>query len=142
MRLAPKLFIDTNVILNFILRREGWEYVGQLIDLSIRQELRCYCSYLSVADIAYIVRKSSGAEGVRRIIKELLSWCEVLSPSSQDISTAIKLRHPDFEDALQILCAEMKGCDAIITRNLKHFEACTEIPAICCEALISKMKRE
>lgn len=139
MKLPPKLFLDTNVLLDFLLRRDGWESVAQLIDLSIRQEVRCCCSYQSIAEIAYIVRKSSDADVVRRIIKELMSWCEILSPTSQDIDTAIKLNHPDFEDILQILCAEMKDCDVIVTRNLKHFDGYTDIPVISCGALVSRL---
>lgn len=140
MKILPKLFLDTNVLLDFLLQRDGWEDVARLIDLACREEIRCYCSYLSVADIAYIVRKTADAEGVRTVVRELMSWCEVMSPSSMDISMAVKTPHPDFEDSLQILSAEQKDCDVIVTNNLKHFVAYTDVPVMSCSTLIDMMR--
>lgn len=130
MKMVPLLFLDTNVILDFILRRPGWEDVARIIDLSKRHEVRAYCSYLTMADIAYIVRKGNAPDMVRTIIGSITSWCEVLAPSSMDIHAATRMNHPDFEDALQIICAESKPNCIIVTRNVKHFEGYTEQPVI------------
>ena len=134
--MIPRLFLDTNVLLDFILRREGWEGVARIIDLSQKQVVRSYCSYISMADIAYIAGRHASPEKVRTIIKETSSWCEVLAPSSMDIYNAVRIDHPDFEDSLQILLAEANRCSAIITSNVRHFEGYTEIPVYTVSQII------
>ena len=37
---------------------------------------------------------------------------------------------PDFEDSLQIMCAEEKLCDVIVTDNAGHFRDFTDIPVL------------
>ena len=55
-----KIYLDTNVILDlYIPGREGKAAARTLLDLQESSEdtIRLYLSFLSVADIAYVLRK-------------------------------------------------------------------------------------
>jgi len=125
-----KIFLDTNIILDFVQRREGEEYVKWIFDYaSSNQWKRLYVSYLSMANMAYVVRRN-GSEFVKEAIRDTFKWCNILSSNDMQILEAIKSGSPDFEDALQIACAESRDCDVIITRNPGHFRDYTDIPVI------------
>ena len=77
-----KIYLDTSVILDlYIPGREGKAAARMLLDLQEASEdsIRLYLSFLSVADIAYVLRKHYDKVGLKKIIRELLLFCNVLS---------------------------------------------------------------
>lgn len=123
-----KIFLDTNVILDlFIPGREGKAAARSLLDLkeTLGNDIRLFISFLSVADIAYVLRKHYDRIRMMEILRELLYFCDVLSMSDLSIFDALDSPCPDFEDALQLSCAEIKECDFLLTSNLRHFQGNT-----------------
>lgn len=123
-----KIFLDTNVILDlYIPGREGKTAAQTLLDLkeSAGGSLRLYLSFLSVAHIAYVLRKHYDSIRMKELLRELLHFCDVLSMSDISLFDALDAPCPDFEDALQISCAEIKECDFLLTSNLRHFQGNT-----------------
>ena len=128
-----KVFLDTNVILDlYIPGREGKSAARKLLDLREASEdnIRLYLSVLSVADIAYVLRKHYDKVRIKEIIRELLHFCNVLSMSDISIFDALESSSPDFEDAVQISCAEIAECDFLLTSNLSHFLGNTWMPVL------------
>lgn len=131
-----KIFLDTNIIIDFVQKREGEVYVRQILDYANSGEWRrLYVSYLSMANMAFILRKS-GLSFVKETERDTMKWCNVLPSGDMQIMSAMKSGSPDFEDALQIACAEEKDCDLIITRNPDHFRDYTEIPVLSPEEFV------
>ena len=123
-----KIFLDTNVILDlFIPGREGKAAARSRLDLkgTLGNDIRLFISCLSVADIAYVLRKHYDRIRMKEILRELLHFCDVLSMSDLSIFDALDSPCPDFEDALQLSCAEIKECDFLLTSNLRHFQGNT-----------------
>jgi hypothetical protein len=54
---------------------------------------------------------------------------EIIDVTSEDIHNAFLLDGVDFEDDLQIVCAERAKMDYIVTRNGKDF-ANSKVPAV------------
>lgn len=120
-----KIFLDTNVILDlYVPGREGKAAARSLLDLkeAAGDDIRLYISFLSVANIAYVLRKHYDKARIKEIIRGLFHFCDVLSMSDSSIFDALDSPCPDFEDALQLSCAEMKECDFLLTSNLHHFQ--------------------
>ena len=126
-----KIFLDTNILLDLVQDRAEAEDVRRIIAISWENSwTRLYVSYLSVANIAYILRKG-GIEAIKSCLSSICKLCEVLPANYSQLMTAIRsCDSPDFEDALQIMCAEEKGCDVIITSNISHFRPYTDIPVL------------
>ena len=138
-----KLFLDTNVILDlYIPRREGKEAARTLLDLRDASEdnIRLYLSFLSVANIAYVLRKHYDKARMKEIIRELFHFCDVLSMSDISILDALDSPCPDFEDSLQLSCAEMKECDFLLTSNLHHFQGNTWMTVLTPTQFLEKLQ--
>ena len=120
-----KIFLDTNVVMDlYVPGREGKAAARSLLDLkeSAGGDIRLYISFLSVANIAYVLRKHFDKARIKEIIRDLFHFCDVLSMSDISIFDALDSPCPDFEDALQLSCAEIKECDFLLTSNLRHFQ--------------------
>ena len=125
-----KIFLDTNILLDLILDREGRDDVLRIIDWSRKDPwTRIYTSVLAVADLAYVSRKN-GTKRVKSAISDIMQWCNILTMNDMTIYHAVRNSSPDFEDSMQLSCAETAGCDIILTRNEKHFRQFTEIPVL------------
>ena len=125
-----KIYLDTNVVLDRISERAGSALADTLFSCYNSDFNRLYASCLSVADSAYILRKALSRDKLRDILKEFCRECNILPMNDMQIYDALKCKSPDFEDSLQIMCAEEKGCDVILTNNVTHFRDYTDIPVL------------
>lgn len=134
-----KIFLDTNIILDFLQERSGFKSAKQIFDLAGNREYcRIYTSFLAIADSAYILRKTFKTDRLKEIFKSFMNFCNVLPMNDMQLYEAVRSGNsPDFEDNLQIMCAEHGGCDLIITNNVSHFRAHTDIPVLSPDEFIS-----
>ena len=135
-----KVFVDTNVMLDFLLKRENvFEDARTIMAWGYNKRCELYMSSLSFSNIAYIARKELRGEALYDCfsnIRELLT----VSPVSQvEVDQAILLRADDFEDALQYSSAKTIGADCIVTRNIKDFSF-SSIELLTPEEFVKKMK--
>lgn len=125
-----KIFLDTNVIIDRISEREGSYLANALFSYYNSGSDRLYASFLSIANTAYILRKTHTRFKLHDLIKDFLSECCILPMNDMQIYDALTCKSPDFEDSLQIMCAEQKECDVILTNNVTHFRGFTDIPVL------------
>ena len=57
-----KVFLDTNILLDFGLDREKADYAGGILQLGDGGMIELYASYLSYANMGYILRDHPTAE--------------------------------------------------------------------------------
>lgn len=120
--MMKRVFLDTNVVLDFILKRQEFADDAAIIfDLSERKELKIEVSSLSMNNINYILSKLQSKNVARQIIVKLLSLVDVTDVTKSTIKKAAMSDFIDFEDAIQNFAAEEAGIRYIITRNLKDF---------------------
>ncbi len=117
-----KVFLDTNVILDFLMKREPFfDDAKTIMALGYNKCYDLYISSLSFSNIAYIARKKFHGENLYKIFEGIREISEVTTIDGRAIDSAIQLRDDDFEDALQYLSAKNNGIDCIVTRNIKDF---------------------
>lgn len=120
-----KAFLDANIFLNLLLAEsechdclrvlDGWRKSGRIDEV--------VTSYLSMANIAYVLRKKAGKEKVAPTVQNLLNYISCISDSTgSEYEYACALSGPDFEDILQFVNATVSGCDIIITCNKHDFQ--------------------
>lgn len=135
--MIEKVFLDTNVIIDIVENRKDAPFVQRILEYARKSEhTHVYASYLAMADTAFVIRKR-GAPDIRAAISALMKVIDVLPCNDSQIMHAGKCHSPDYEDSLQIACAESKDCDVIITHNTGHFRGFTEIPVITPEEFVS-----
>ena len=134
-----KIFLDTNVLLDILAHRAGESAAREIVGIFANSEnSRIYCSFLSVADAAYVLRKN-GTDKIKRMVSDLHSWCDILGCTDFELNSACKIESPDYEDCLQIATAESKNVDVILTRNTSHFRSYTEIPVLSPDEFLGKI---
>ena len=117
-----KVFLDTNIILDLLLQREGWEHSAQIITLQEKGCLHLCISVLTMVNVAYVYRKTVGEALAVVNLKYISALMEVLPMDAEMMEEAIQAGGRDFEDSFQTIAAASAGCDAIVTRNIRDFE--------------------
>lgn len=117
-----RVFIDTNIVLDFLLRREGfYEDARTIMAMGYNIICKLYMSSLSFSNIAYIARKKFDGDALYDCFSEIRELIHVSSVTESDIDAAIRIRVKDFEDAVQYYSALSVSADCIVTRNVKDF---------------------
>lgn len=119
--MKPKVFLDTNVMLDLLLEREGFAEAAEILQLHDDGVIEVCQSSLSLANIAYILRKIFSPQFLAPTMLQLASVAEVLPLGGDDIRRALMLDGRDYEDMLQLSCAMAGGCETVVTRNAKDF---------------------
>ena len=113
--------MDTNVILDLIQRRVGYDDAALIMQKSENGEYSLYTSSLSMVNIAYILRKYYRGESLYHLLEELGDIIGVITVSSEAYHKALQSRALDFEDAIQLFSAIESDMDCIVTRNVQDF---------------------
>ena len=119
-----KLLIDTNVVLDVLLRREPFfRTAAEVLNLTQRDEVREYVSASAITDIYYIANKQmKDCDAVRDLLKRLLMVVSVVAVSEREIQNALNLAWGDFEDSVQYSVALLNEMDGIVTRNPSDYQ--------------------
>lgn len=134
-----KLFLDTNVLLDTVLPdRPSQDASRRVLALCGREGYRVMVSSLSLVNLAYVLRKNQGQERAAAVVARLFRECGVLSLSDMNVYNALRSACPDFEDAMQISCADLGDCDCIITNNTKHFQGFAPMPVFTPEEFLGE----
>lgn len=116
-----KIFLDTNVLLDFPLQREGSDEARSILLKGYDKEIELYASSLSFSNIAYITRRLFRGNVLYETFRGLREMISVSDVTSQMLDQAVTLEADDFEDALQYYSAMGINAEAIITNNVKDF---------------------
>ena len=119
-----KLLIDTNVVLDVLLRREPFsKTAAEVLNLTQRDDVQEYVSASAITDIYYIANKQmKDRDAVRDLLKRLLMVVSVAAVSEREIQNALNLAWGDFEDSVQYSVALLNEMDGIVTRNPSDYQ--------------------
>ena len=114
------IFVDTNVILDVILKRESYE--NSLIILnSIEKDLfRGFISDITLLNIDYIASKQ--VKDIKDFLILLNNVFTVVGANNVIFKEALAINNKDLEDNVQYVCAKSCNCDCIITNDKKFYQ--------------------
>jgi predicted nucleic acid-binding protein len=116
-----RIFIDTNVIIDILMQRDGYLSSARVLALAKNEDTTLFVSVLTMANLAYILRKSLKGDSFYAEMRKLSCLVNVADTTNNHFLSALDLQAKDFEDALQYYCAISNECDIIVTRNKKDF---------------------
>jgi len=119
--MKPKVFFDTNIVLDLIQGRPGFNHAARILQMQEDGGLTACVSVLSMANIAYVLRKTVPASLIIPTLKQISSVLSVVPMDDGQIQEAFLLEGPDFEDIMQLTCAMANGCATIVTHNPRDF---------------------
>ena len=120
-----RLLVDTNVFLDYLLKREGqWEDALRFFLWCRKHHNQTFVTSLSLRDIEYVAHRFCHDKAeTRRILNGVYSICsKVIGVSADSSINAMFEDYADFEDELQCSAAKEAQLDAVITNDIKGFE--------------------
>lgn len=126
MASSDLLWLDSDILLDWMCARSPWDAAAtELIERAINGEWRLIYSPLTLANIFYIYRKLADTQKALRALVTLSHTGMIADMTGLQAHTALASGRQDFEDELQIACAEsVPGLTSIITRNLTDYAHC------------------
>lgn len=121
-----RLFLDTNVILDFLAKRHPfYDSVSKIASLADLGKVTLVASALSYSTLDYFLSRTIGAESSKDSLRKFRAISEISGVDESIIDKGLNSEFIDFEDSLQYFCALQANCTIIITRNSKDFKKST-----------------
>ncbi len=118
-----KIYLDCNILLDFVLERKPFVKNASLI-LNLIAQKQCigYVSPLTIANVYYTARKEKDKAYALEFAKQCQQMFEFCDNSGQALDQAIDNYYKDFEDDIHFYSAVYSGIDMLVTRNPKDFQ--------------------
>lgn len=120
-----KIFLDTNVLIDFILERAPFYHAAaMIISCAVDRKLDISVSSMSVVTAKFVCvdRCKMPIALFRTKLAFLREFMDVCSVDATDVYHSFDARWTDFEDGVQYYAATRWGADYVVTRNVKDFQ--------------------
>ena len=115
-----KVFLDSDIILDFLLKREPFFIEAlQLFILKEKEDFKLYTSAIIISNVYYISSKQFPKPLIKQKIKELSSIIQIVDSTRQSIYQSFESDFSDFEDAIQYHTALESKCTFLLRETLK-----------------------
>ena len=112
-----KIFIDTNIFLDLILKREKYKEALQIFNAIEQERFEAFVLDITILNIDYIAKKQT--KDIRDFLALINRLFKVVGASNGSIKKALELNNNDLEDNLQYITAKDSKCKIIITNDKK-----------------------
>ncbi|ACV23682.1 Predicted nucleic acid-binding protein, contains PIN domain [Slackia heliotrinireducens] len=140
-----KLLLDTNIIVDFLNRREPWFEDARLLMICGRVgEFSLWISSSQVTDLVYIVSQGGRKDLVPQTLERLRylrTFVNVVPVSDADVDRILATSWSDPEDALLVDLALKIRADAVISRDAVLRET-DLLPAYDCGGFFDMLRRD
>jgi len=116
-----KIFVDTNIFLDLILKRKSFHDALLLFNAVEKKLFSAAILDITVLNIDYVAKKQ--VKDIKEFIQLLNSNFSVVGVSNEIIAKALEIKNSDFEDTLQYLSAKDLKSDCVITNDKSFYKA-------------------
>jgi len=120
-----RVFIDTNIFLDLILKRTFYKEAMLLFNAIEQKIFRGYILDITILNIDYIAKKQ--ITDIREFLDIINQTCVITGASNSMIRDALAIDNSNLEDNLQYLMAKESRCEIIITNNKNFYSKDIEI---------------
>ncbi|MEN8120928.1 MAG: PIN domain-containing protein [Bacteroidota bacterium] len=135
-----KVFLDTNVILDFLGEREPFYLTSaKIATLADKRKIEIVVSAFSYATVSYFLTKYEGIEKTKDKLRKFKVISKICELDEKIIEKGLNSDFSDYEDSLQYFSALRMECDILITRNGKDFKG-VRIPVMTPDEFLNSLK--
>lgn len=117
--MAYKLFLDTNIIIDYVLeRKQELEAIKEIIYLAESEKIGLFISESTITTLFYVLQKQK-IEALP-VLRELCKIINII-PFSKEVLYLPVEKYKDIEDGLIYFLALKSKMNYFITRNVKNF---------------------
>lgn len=139
--MMQNLFLDTNIILDFLGERENfYEPAAKLMTLADKKQIEIFTTTTSITNAFYILSKFEGQKTTWEKVRKFKLICGISVTDDEVVEKALNSDFKDLEDALQYFSAVATNCEILITRNEKDFKNAL-IPVMDAESFLQTLRR-
>lgn len=127
-----KVFLDTNVAIDYMARRKDFfQNAALVVEYCRNKKHKMLVSALSFATASYIMsaHHKMTDENIKTTFNAFIAKKIITPVDSKTINESLASDFEDFEDAMQYYSALRENADIIITRNIDDFAA-SNIPVL------------
>lgn len=136
-----KVFLDTNIVVDFLGEREGfYEAAAKVLTLADQKKIKIFTTANTVSTTYYLLSKYENPKIAKEKIRKFKLLCAMSVTNDEVVDKAINSDFRDFEDAMQYFSAVATNCDLIITRNEKDFKNAL-IPVMNAESFLETFRK-
>ncbi len=118
-----KIFIDSDVILDFLLDRKPFsKEITEIFQLSINGKFNISVSPTTITNIHDIIERLENQKSAKSKVKTILKLVKIENLGASAIHRTVASKFKDFEDGVQYFCALEAKQSTIITRNIKDYK--------------------
>jgi predicted nucleic acid-binding protein len=137
-----KITIDSNIIMDFLFKRDGHEKAAELFKKCAGKELGGFVCAHEITTLSYFLEKAvKDKSKIRKSITGIMKRFTVMETNERILNTALYSGVEDFEDAVIEASSKERNVDYIITRNIKDFKK-SLVKALTPEELLALLKEE
>lgn len=117
-----KVFLDTDVILDFLLNREPYiDEITELIERSVMNEMALCVSSLTISNLHYIISRIENKKSANSKVRKILKLLKVENVGQTTVTKAMESEFGDCEDGIQNYCAEEADHKILVTINTRDY---------------------
>ena len=131
-----KVIIDTNVVLDYLLYRENYDFALDIFVMAENMRITGYISASAATDIFFLTKGDLGKKPAIEAMKKLFQVFKPATVTDDQVFQALYLGWNDFEDSVQYVVGESLEVDYIVTRNADDFKT-GSIPAVTPQEFIA-----
>jgi len=123
MAAKPVVFIDLNIILDVLQKREPfYESSAQLLAAVETGLIEGFIATHSITTLFYFIQKDKSSAEARANITNLLQFLKIAPVNQSTIDQALNLDYNDFEDAVQMISALQCKTECLLARNISDYQ--------------------
>lgn len=112
-----KVFLDVNLILDFILKRKNFDQAKAIFVLLEEKRISGFVSPTVVQICGYWTTKAYGAKKAKQILTTLLGFVQVIDTQQEQVLMTLHSSMEDVEDALLYYTALHHRLDFVISND-------------------------
>jgi predicted nucleic acid-binding protein len=115
--MAFRIFVDGDVLLDFLLKRSGYGIVRRLMDWAVGGRVQLFTSPSVIRDIAWEMTKAYGAVKARELLLALLAHMQLVDTGYDTVVSALQTDTGPISGAISYHTALHHRLDYFITHD-------------------------
>ena len=121
--MKKRVFVDTNILLDVLLEREGFYYDALNIWANAEEgNVDAFIAAISLNNVHYVMRRIKSETTAMISVKILMQIFKIVPVDADVLRLAVDFHDKDFEDDIQLQCALKAKCSHLFTRNPNHYD--------------------
>jgi predicted nucleic acid-binding protein len=120
--MKPKLFIDTDIIIDLFAKREPfYVYAAKLFTLIDEGKVEAFTTPVVFSNLFFLLSRFKTRDFAHASLRKLRLLLNIIYVDHKIVDLALNSNFKDFEDAMQFYSSKSNNVEFIITRNVKDF---------------------